>query len=411
AGNAITYGFNFVDLSRLSFDLNRITNDQDTAPGVTPQFSTVASSSSDINTAIFVIGVTNTTPTTPSTPVSDIRTVTFADERVNGVSYTTSSGLSGLTGDSGVVGQFSYRPGDTITFRVGNVIIGEFSSAAIQGGVLFLQDIAGTALSDMNSMYVENMAIFLQAIGEGLQDSNPNDGILHTNQITLEQLNTVYANEINITEAMRILFSTYPEINLRETDKVELSNILAHAGIIFTAASERDSTVADLSTGGANAFESAAMEHVRETIEEWAGNRLPANFEAREVDVLEIPGAVINYAFNAATGKITFDATDALKGAQGNQSKEENLVVSELVPTGTSANNGLSFADICEIVRIGDSGNTYEIVLKEGFTAKDLEGLQIGYTASDWTVSTTLAAGTLDTYKSHLSAVIPDVHE
>jgi len=110
------------------------------------------------------------------------------------------------------------------------------------------------------------------------------------------------------------------------------------------------------------------------------------------------------------------------------QSKDENLVVSDLMPTGTPTNQpGIPFTQIAEIMRIGDS-NTYEIVLKskvdgdgnpildgEGnpvfYTAKDLEGLQIGYTASDWTVSTSVTAGTLDTSKAHLSAVIADVNE
>jgi hypothetical protein len=100
----------------------------------------------------------------------------FTDNFVNGVMYTTSSGVVGLTGDSGAAGSFSYRAGDVITFKIGDVVVGIFSADVIQGDLLFLQDIAGTGLGNTNANYVENMAIFLQALDDGLQDATPGDG-------------------------------------------------------------------------------------------------------------------------------------------------------------------------------------------------------------------------------------------
>ena len=52
-------------------------------------------------------------------------TGTFVDAPVAGLSYATSSGLSGTTsGQVNNLGQFNYRPGDTVTFSYGQTIIG-----------------------------------------------------------------------------------------------------------------------------------------------------------------------------------------------------------------------------------------------------------------------------------------------
>ncbi|MEI8164559.1 MAG: hypothetical protein WCI19_15605, partial [Betaproteobacteria bacterium] len=51
---------------------------------------------------------------TPSTGI-------LSDSYVKGVSYTTSSGLSGTTGTNG---EFSYAAADTVTFKIGSVTLG-----------------------------------------------------------------------------------------------------------------------------------------------------------------------------------------------------------------------------------------------------------------------------------------------
>ncbi len=60
---------------------------------------------------------------TPSTGI-------LSDSYVKGVSYTTSSGLSGTTGTNG---EFSYAAADTVTFKIGNVTLGsiKMDSAAL----------------------------------------------------------------------------------------------------------------------------------------------------------------------------------------------------------------------------------------------------------------------------------------
>ncbi|MPY26935.1 retention module-containing protein, partial [Shewanella sp. YLB-07] len=322
----------------------------------------------------------------------------FTDNFVNGVAYTTSSGLSGFTGDVGADGSFAYNPGDTITFSIGDVIIASFSADAIQGTILFLQDIAGTSLSDSNMNYVENMAIFLQALDNDLSDGT-DDGVLQTNSIV--NLDDSYASNINIIAAIHEALTGYVDpttgqpLNLATAGKEMLSLVLAELGIIFTRDSELDPS-------GANIFETLAMDHVADTIDDLAGDRGPVTADDRTADILDVPGGLITYNYNELDGKITFTANDLLAGASGQQVTTENLVVKNVQLNA-------DFADIGTLVDLGN-GN-YEIILNAGITQYDLEGLSIDYRVEDWTAFREVTSATQDQFKSHLSADIPDVFE
>jgi len=62
-----------------------------------------------------------------------------------------------------------------ISFSIGSVLIGTVSSAALADGHLFLQEIAGVGLEDMNNNYVENMAVLLQSLDN---DADAYNGIV-----------------------------------------------------------------------------------------------------------------------------------------------------------------------------------------------------------------------------------------
>lgn len=196
----------------------------------------------------------------------------FTDNFVNGVTYTTSSGVVGLTGDSGASGSFSYRAGDVITFTIGDVVVGIFSADLIQGDLLFLQDIAGTGLGNTNANYVENMAIFLQALDDGLQDATPGDGVLETANVHNSAAS--YVNNITITQATRDAFTGYVDsvtglaLNLASSGKEDISRALASIGIQYSRETELD-----VSGAGNNIFETVAMQHVADTIQSLAGPR------------------------------------------------------------------------------------------------------------------------------------------
>ena len=104
-------------------------------------------------------GASNTNQNTPKL------TGTLLDSAVGGVSYTTSSNLSGLTNTNG---QFQYRSGDQVTFSVGETVLGE-----VKGGELITPvELAGT--NNTADRRVINISRLLQSLD---QDGNPTNGI------------------------------------------------------------------------------------------------------------------------------------------------------------------------------------------------------------------------------------------
>ena len=323
--------------------------------------------------------------------VRPVQQVQFTDNFVDGVSYTTTSGLSGTTGtnestgEAGAQGSFLYRAGDTITLTLGSVIIAEFSADQVQGDVLFLQDIAGVALSDVNNEYVENMAIFLQALDA---DANPDNGI----QITPETA----AFFEGYTDA-----GTGEALNLATAGKQMLANALSAAdeftpeGFVFTAVSETDPVQED---GSQNVFETEALDHVAETIEDLSGVRDPEVFDERTPDTIDVPGGIIDYNFNfdaGQNGEITFTRDDLLVGAVPQQVTYDNLEVSEVALSE-------GFTEIGELT-FDEATGVYTIALNEGITRADVSGLTVDYQVRDWTAVVDAVATTLD--ESALTAV------
>ena len=323
--------------------------------------------------------------------VRPVQQTQLTDNFVDGVSYTTTSGLSGTTGtnestgEAGAQGSFLYRAGDTITLTLGSVIIAEFSADQVQGDVLFLQDIAGVALSDVNNEYVENMAIFLQALDA---DANPDNGI----QITPETA----AFFEGYTDA-----GTGEALNLATAGKQMLANALSAAdeftpeGFVFTAVSETDPVQED---GSQNVFETEALDHVAETIEDLSGVRDPEVFDERTPDTIDVPGGIIDYNFNfdaGQNGEITFTRDDLLVGAVPQQVTYDNLEVSEVALSE-------GFTEIGELT-FDEATGVYTIALNEGITRADVSGLTVDYQVRDWTAVVDAVATTLD--ESALTAV------
>ena len=92
-------------------------------------------------------------------------TGTLLDSAVGGVSYSTSSNLSGLTNTNG---KFQYRSGDQVTFTVGETVLGE-----VKGGELITPvKLAGT--NNTADRRVINISRLLQSLD---QDGDPTNGI------------------------------------------------------------------------------------------------------------------------------------------------------------------------------------------------------------------------------------------
>jgi hypothetical protein len=115
-----------------------------------------------------------------STPAPSANTGTLIDSAISGVSYTTSSGLSGTTDANG---KFNYRPGDTITFKISNVTIGT-NLTIPPDGIIFPQDIIGVSREDVTDLSVVKLAQFFQTLDA---DGDLSNGIQITN-VTIPDL-------------------------------------------------------------------------------------------------------------------------------------------------------------------------------------------------------------------------------
>lgn len=90
----------------------------------------------------------------------------FVDSAVSGLSYLTSSGIAGVTDATGA---FDYAPGDTVTFSVGDVVIGEATGASLLTPVSLVP-----GATDETDTTVTNIARFLQSLDD---DGDPSNGI------------------------------------------------------------------------------------------------------------------------------------------------------------------------------------------------------------------------------------------
>ena len=111
-----------------------------------------------------------------STGTTGLSFTTLVDGIVEGVEYTSSSGITGLTTKEGY---FNYLFGDEVSFSIGNVSLGSVSSEDLASGNIFLQDIADVERTNLNDEYVENMAVFLQSLDE---NNDASDGITITEE-------------------------------------------------------------------------------------------------------------------------------------------------------------------------------------------------------------------------------------
>ena len=103
--------------------------------------------------------------------------VALIDGAVEGIEYTTNSGIHGFTDANG---EFLVNQDDEVTFNVGGVTLGTATAEDLATGQTFLQDIADVHRTDLNDEYTENMATFLQSLDE---NSDAYDGIVITDEI------------------------------------------------------------------------------------------------------------------------------------------------------------------------------------------------------------------------------------
>ncbi|MEP6389488.1 MAG: type I secretion C-terminal target domain-containing protein, partial [Halioglobus sp.] len=240
-----------------------------------------------------------------------VNVAVLVDGVVSGIHYETTSGLQGSTDDSGA---FQYRSGDSVTFSVGNVVLGTFLADEVMAdGKVFLQEIAGVGLEDMNDDYVENMAVLLQSLD--------NDG---------DAYNGIVIND-SIHEAL-----SDDSFDLKTISKSDLADVLEENG--YTPVDEDD-----------------AMQHVRDMIEEHAGL---TEFEARTDNVFATDGDDV-FAFALSdSGDAPADVTISGFGEEGSDSLDlRDLLAGEEAADDLSAYLNVSFDGESTIVEVSASGS------------------------------------------------------
>ncbi|WP_439105758.1 retention module-containing protein [Congregibacter sp.] len=355
----------------------------------------------------------------------------FTDNWVNGVTYTTYDGEgtvtgTGLTGDQGTPGSFSYEDGERIVFTVGDVIVGDFGAGNVpETGILFIHDIAGLSLANSNDQYVENTAIFLQALDADLTDGDLSDGLQTNAVINREE---AFENGINITAETRAAFEGYvnpdtgEQLNLMDSWKNQISDALDHVGIEFTRQSEADP---DGQFPFENTFESEAIDHVIETIRDDAvgGDREPEAFDERLSDVIEADGGVITYFSNLIdmndpeASSIDFSAEGLLANAIPQQSNLAGLEVEIAEGTaafvtradGTKVAAGTIVYD--DETRTGSIELDSDVISNEDVASGILQSLEFGYTIWDWTANLSVTVQPLDLFEGKIIADPGDVPE
>ncbi|MDP0561530.1 MAG: tandem-95 repeat protein [Candidatus Endonucleobacter sp. (ex Gigantidas childressi)] len=195
-----TWSVDNADISSLE-----ITPDLDFNGLVTLTVDTITTESSN--------GDTNATSKTIKVFFAPTNVGTLIDGVIDGVAYTTSSGLTGLTDADGA---FLFNNGDTITFSIGNIELGAITAEEAQSGQTFLQDIANVERGNLNDHYLENMATFLQSL-----DSDEGDNIV----ITAEMHTKLEESKLDLhtasEEEVKALVESIGEEFVSEEDAME----------------------------------------------------------------------------------------------------------------------------------------------------------------------------------------------
>lgn len=132
----------------------------------------------------------------------------FIDSQVSGLKYTTET-KSGVTDENG---KFEYLEGETVTFYVGDIIIGSGIAKENMSPI----DIASTTNPDINSIEVKNISAFLQSLDN---DNDPSNGI----EITAATVNAITVSSIDFMQPIeKLLGQIIAEVNMSTGAKLSV---------------------------------------------------------------------------------------------------------------------------------------------------------------------------------------------
>ena len=300
----------------------------------------------------------------------------MTDTYVDGVEYTTTSGIHGFTHDGGV---FDFNAGDTITFNVGGIAVGSVEADDVHSfgtdtNYIFLQDIAGAELTDFNNEAVENLAMLFQTLDS---DGDASNGITISKE-TSESLADISADMSTINEsglasvlenATGIAMDVFGASNVADTQL----NMMEHAS----------DTMLDI-VKNASEFSTEAVDVVEDI------NSQTEDGTLHSVDVTESASGGEKGVYLGSTeedGSITFTIDDLLSNTVAVHGTQEDLIVSNV---NVDPSVGI-------IVDNGD--NTFSFTPNE--VTVDMSDIAINFTVDDWTASEVLTATANTTFPSN----------
>lgn len=159
-------------------------------------------------------------PAAPATAQAGTSKGILTDGPVGGVQYTTSGGYSGVTGADG---SYAYNPGETVTFKIGNITLGTVTAT----GTVTPLDLAAAATNKEN--VATNLLVLLQSLDA---DGNPSNGIT----INDATKTAAAAASVDLTQAPATFASTsnsalttvMNSAGLQKTAPVSEADALAH---------------------------------------------------------------------------------------------------------------------------------------------------------------------------------------
>lgn len=121
-------------------------------------------------------------------PVTGTQTGVFTDAAIVGASYTTTSGVTGSTNPAG---EFSFNANDDVTFRIGDLVLGEVTAKEI---------LTPVDLAAGNQDKLDNLLVILQSLDS---DGDPDNGITIPAAASLPAtLNLETVSEADLTTAL-----------------------------------------------------------------------------------------------------------------------------------------------------------------------------------------------------------------
>ena len=186
---------------------------------------------------------TTSSTATESSTTASISTGSFIDSAVEGLEYKSTSGLTGITNEHG---QFNYRNGDKVEFRIGQLVLGS-TTVSEDGLVTPLNLTEGYAYSsvDLHQLMMDGQlqpqtTLILRLLQSMDEDNDPENGIKVSNLLrsSLKQAEKLDLQETFIDEETLLAYNETlgRTIDSNNDGEIDVSHVDAEEHFISSVA-------------------------------------------------------------------------------------------------------------------------------------------------------------------------------